>query len=118
MNSMPRLSILIRRLYFLRYLFLIRRLRSAAGALFFLVTCQVQSEFHLVAAFIHAAPWHKISVARLSPLLRRRKGASIMLHVISLKRSRHQMSSRFLSMVYEPTLKKWEPDMKSRRKYS
>ena len=50
----------------------------------FSATCQVQSTFHLVVAFIHAVLWHRRSVAKLNLSMRRKKGVNIMQHVISL----------------------------------
>jgi len=92
MNSMPLPGIPIRRLCFPRYLSRTHRLRSAASVSFFLATYPVQSKFQLVAAFIHDAPWRRISVAKLNLLMRRKKGVSITLHVISLNMS-HQVIS-------------------------
>ena len=55
-----------------------------------LVTCPVQSTFRLVVAFIHAVRWHRRSAAKLNPFTRRKKGANITQHVISLNLS-HQL---------------------------
>src|SRR6266516_4681365 len=88
MNSMPPPSIPIRRRCFQRYLFQTRQLRNAVSVSFLLVTCPLQSKFHLAVAFIRVVLWRRIFVAKLNLPLRRRRGVSITLHVISLKESR------------------------------
>src|SRR5258708_10598327 len=85
MNSTRHPSIPIRRLCSQRSLSRTPRSRSGASGSFFPVTCPVQFTFLLVVASIHDVPWHRISAVKLNLPLKRKRGESITLHVISPK---------------------------------
>src|SRR6266446_8442918 len=85
MNSTRHPSIPIRGLCSQRSLSRTPRSRSGASGSFSPVTCPVQFTFLLVVAFIHDVLWHRISAVKLNLPLKRKRGESITLRVISPK---------------------------------